>query len=900
MAESIFKITLDAFLKRAKLYHLIDPEQSGSKIFSLDLLKEISEKADLDGESLETIEKYLESLQFEDKGQQLDLWNESLKDLIEKYKEYFITQEVDTVNENDYSKVIGKIISNRDSDGRPLTFNTKDILEGDAGNAFEDYSQSDSSKKWVKPWYNGEKYGTSGDKPVQVSYNKVRGKDQVLDYLKDRDKLQFTNNKIYFEEIQHRLRLLMPQTDRRVIVEDLDRNFWVIGQVMTAVTAYLFGDDSPFRNLFDGILNEIVQLWENVEYQWAALALTTLKPCTDVHLEFFPMPNSSIQPYRKFDNINNFEYEDYYSEAAYKELLERIDFLKAKYTNSVIIAIPYIRKNNYQRNYFSEMIIPYICLYDRLIGDFPNLGLDGQAEPKLYYGKGWKIVPLVSNNEPLSFSPLEKDFPKTLYGAREDDVYYHYCYPAITAKDYKDGPGHRYYCALRVEPKIGSVSHSGNQLHIKDLQFIAKDGVVNILKDLYNKELIITTNKQDVDTADVDAVRFTYSVEKKPVSDKDKKKIVAVKPFSSYYLGEMPSYYYTSQRKPDVVKEEQDVTFMMLKVGDFLPEFIPIGDLQLNKDYDGNALGQQTYDVYTYGYGSQKCPEWKWGSSKYNSGNFDVFYNGNTGGTGINSKYQLRFVRYRIDGNHEVYYVPAVTFDALEKWGVEYATEFIKSPLSGLDENQNYFFATKIGVNYWTGASGPQWNFGVVCHLLAYDKETKSTTSLGLVRIFDGYWTSSDAIFSPSEGGIKWRRIAFSGKITKELTTVDGKVTDVEYSMTDGATYWFDHNTENGTGTDWKTKATMELVRDEDTGKYNLDYSKSKFSLGGGAEKSGVDPSKSISRVSLINDSQFLNPDNRSGNELTTDTKNIFNLNSTVTLNSRGNTSENAYRYRIK
>jgi hypothetical protein len=37
----------------------------------------------------------------------------------------------------------------------------------------------------------------------------------------------------------------MPQYGRRVEIEDLDRNFWVIAQVISAISNYLFGTDGP-------------------------------------------------------------------------------------------------------------------------------------------------------------------------------------------------------------------------------------------------------------------------------------------------------------------------------------------------------------------------------------------------------------------------------------------------------------------------------------------------------------------------------------------------------------------------------------------------------------------------------------------------------------------------------
>lgn len=59
-----------------------------------------------------------------------------------------------------------------------------------------------------------------------------------------------------FYKTQSFLNLLMPQYKRRVEIEDLDENFWVIGQVLDAVVNSIFGKD----NIIDIILNLIDRL----------------------------------------------------------------------------------------------------------------------------------------------------------------------------------------------------------------------------------------------------------------------------------------------------------------------------------------------------------------------------------------------------------------------------------------------------------------------------------------------------------------------------------------------------------------------------------------------------------------------------------------------------------------
>ena len=96
----------------------------------------------------------------------------------------------------------------------------------------------------------------------------------------------------------------MPKYLRRVEVEDLNRNFWVIGQVLAAISAYLFAEDSPVTQMFKRILSELIQLWENILYLWAAVMLISQKPYyTKVHTEVVYIPNDSYRDYWKYDNF---------------------------------------------------------------------------------------------------------------------------------------------------------------------------------------------------------------------------------------------------------------------------------------------------------------------------------------------------------------------------------------------------------------------------------------------------------------------------------------------------------------------------------------------------------------------------------------------------------------------
>jgi len=58
-------------------------------------------------------------------------------------------------------------------------------------------------------------------------------------------------------DVNYWIRLLMPEYLRKVEVEDLNRNFWVLGQTTTAICSFLFGPDAPFAKLFEDMAAEI-------------------------------------------------------------------------------------------------------------------------------------------------------------------------------------------------------------------------------------------------------------------------------------------------------------------------------------------------------------------------------------------------------------------------------------------------------------------------------------------------------------------------------------------------------------------------------------------------------------------------------------------------------------------
>lgn len=108
---------------------------------------------------------------------------------------------------------------------------------------------------------------------VGVRYLDART-DELISVLKKNKNLDFTIDRgakelsEWVEIKKYMTRLLMPQYKRRVEIEDLDRNFWVIGQNLTALNKAVLELGSDFLSK---IIGELTGLWDNVYRIWQAL-----------------------------------------------------------------------------------------------------------------------------------------------------------------------------------------------------------------------------------------------------------------------------------------------------------------------------------------------------------------------------------------------------------------------------------------------------------------------------------------------------------------------------------------------------------------------------------------------------------------------------------------------------
>lgn len=153
-----------------------------------------------------------------------NFWNESVESCLDELKDKF------NLSEDDLEKIFVN-----------------------AGESFSDVNNC------VRPFYNNE----------DVDYLSART-DENESVLDNGDDLDFTNKApiIGAPKAKFFTRLIMPMNKRGVEIEDLNRNFWVIGQNLEFLNQF-WGD--RFDGLMNGVIAELMGIWNNVYKIWEAL-----------------------------------------------------------------------------------------------------------------------------------------------------------------------------------------------------------------------------------------------------------------------------------------------------------------------------------------------------------------------------------------------------------------------------------------------------------------------------------------------------------------------------------------------------------------------------------------------------------------------------------------------------
>lgn len=261
-------------------------------------------------------------------------------------------------------------------------------------------------------------------------------------------------------DVNYWIRLLMPEYLRRVEVEDLNRNFWVLGQTTTAICSFLFGPDAPFAKLFEDMAAEITQLWENILYLWLAYAMITQKEeVTDIHTEILYLPISEVESYLKFDNFD--EGSIIIDSQFWDKVKQRCDYIVKSHPDSHVIIAPKIRIDNYKHNYYSKEIFPGLMVFNRNSNtyNFCKFVVSENGDTT----DGVVIDAITANHFNLCWAIKENEFTYEFVPADE----------VASQVAYKDSP---YYILLRTSCVISSSYNT--QTHLINLNGItikAKD-----------------------------------------------------------------------------------------------------------------------------------------------------------------------------------------------------------------------------------------------------------------------------------------------------------------------------------------------------------------------------------------------------------------------------------------
>ena len=416
---------------------------------------------------------------------------------------------------------IAQIYLGKDKNNEDVFVALKDVKNADAGWSF--------INTWVKPYIN-----IDGD-----NYDTVRGVDKILSVLKNKDQLQFTNkqDKEDEEESNSWIRLLMPKYLRKVEVEDLNRNFWVIAQTLSAVCAYLFGDNS-IKDLFKQILNEIMHLWENVLYLWAGVALVSQKdPITNYIVQVIPVANSPEQGYIKFDNFGTTDqdcitYTNGAAAANWTTIKERVKHIVDQYNDVNLIIIPEIREGNYKHNYYYRVSYPGLIIYDRNNPLEGNKTIDFVVTNSPVSGTPFPVVDLKYESNLQSYNYLDK-----IGSIYESDYYYNYRFPYSDVINEATTPDQvkPYYSMLRMIPIINFSYNEGFVIQPSSITLSFYD-VSKELKDGTIQKVFQFTNN---DYPTQHELEFDYTQQSISTTAETIEKISIEK---GYYLGELVSY----------------------------------------------------------------------------------------------------------------------------------------------------------------------------------------------------------------------------------------------------------------------------------------------------------------------------------------------------------------------
>lgn len=323
----------------------------------------------------------------------------------------------------------------------------------------------------------------------------------------------------YIEQTSRWIRLIMPRYKRRVEVEDLNRNFWVIGQVLTGICIDIFDPNGPIGVMIKGLLNEIAQLWENVAFLWAALALLSQRRFYGkTYTEVVTVPNETFLPYLKYDNFNHMT-----TSTNMEIIKQKLNYLISQYPEKNLVILPQVRLQNYERNYYDVIWYPGVFVYDR------NKDI------------GWEIYYFDPDEEEGIVVDL-KDYVNYIYGLHEEEETYSYLAPLSDTENETADNDTRFYGMVRdnisIEGNLYTYDTVNNEWN-EDRSINVSINFIDLAKYLVtqNKTPILQiTSTLEENEMDIEIV---YDI--KDGGEIDKVEMTSVNIDRGYYQGEVLS-----------------------------------------------------------------------------------------------------------------------------------------------------------------------------------------------------------------------------------------------------------------------------------------------------------------------------------------------------------------------
>lgn len=405
------------------------------------------------------------------------------------------------------------------------------------------------------------------------------------------------------------VRLIMPKNSRKVYVEDLNRNFWILSVALSALLESLFNGKYPLKNILRDMLKEIVRLWDNVLSLWGAIYVYLHRSYFPLRIVTLPMPTSTIYHEIKYDNfdfITKTELEGEINKAnegdqdGIDSIFARLSFLWERFDSTNLIIIPYLRRNNYKNNYYSIETYPCLITYNAKTQTPKYIQLDDGE-----YGM-------------LNINPAE--FREQLFAASETENYYQYTYSLASVSNTYDKDEKNFYGALRV--KILLEASIDTEISISSLKFIGYDAIQealfgpteklkqSLMSGINNDSVLLQYNSTSIKN---NMIIFQTIKKDIPSDNSVYGAFFDIIPDHGYYLGEIPSYSAQGYTKPEfkpIQLNSLETRSQLIKIGNFLPvgfnSILDREDLfqyQLNPNGEGltdYALNITPKDAQTY------------------------------------------------------------------------------------------------------------------------------------------------------------------------------------------------------------------------------------------------------------------------------------------------------------